>query len=84
MKVNLKQIQSSNSTFPCIAKFLKNTEGTFIVLFTDATTGTVIYSEINANPIGLYLDEWIEVYDREHWEILDSLTLEFVSKCTEQ
>lgn len=80
MKVNLKQLQPKNgSLFPCLARFTTNPNGDFIVLFSEDGIGTVVYSALQENPVGLHLDNWIPLNEGNHWELLDSLTLEFTN-----
>ena len=69
-------IEKKEIKFPLAAKATKN--GT-IVLFTDTTTGTVLFSGDNSDKLGDYKEHWITVNSTGTWQILDSVTITFES-----
>jgi hypothetical protein len=66
--------------FPLIAKGTgkANSKG-LVVLFTNYTEGVVLCKGETNHPLGISMQSWIDFTDRDCWEILDDVTINFKS-----
>ncbi len=65
--------KSEKNNYPLLAK---DKDSSMIVLFTDRTTGMVLNSNPDIlYPIGMYAEDWDEVLDTIHWEVLPKGTV---------
>jgi len=60
-------------TFPVLAR--SKISPTEFILFTSMNQGTKIVS-INKSLMGQFSNEWIDVSNSKHWEILEDATIE--------
>jgi len=60
--------------FPLVAMGVASKD---VILFKNETSGTVINGDSNA--IGDHCTTWINCFNKEYWQILDSVTITFES-----
>jgi len=59
MKSEFNDIEKCDIKYPCLKKY-NNTDntGSFVVLFTDNQSGTVVFTEDSSHTVGEYATNW--------------------------
>ena len=72
----LSGVEQPKKKFPLVAKSKKTN---LHVLFISEQSGTVIVSDNDSDPLGIFSDTFIECTNQSVWTILDSVTITFKS-----
>ena len=62
------------SEFPCMRRSIEY--GT-VVLFSNSTTGVVVFSTPNGSSLGYWQDEWANYSNANIWEPVNDITINF-------
>ena len=59
MKSIIKNGEGATNSYPCL-KVATNVKGKIVVLFSEPSTGTIIWSDRENQPVGEFSEDWAE------------------------